>query len=464
MRRSMFRLAFAMQFLFLPALAAAVTFSFVVSTPVEAGPYKVLHSFCANSGCGDGSQPQGGLIIDGAGNLFGAAGQGGHEFQGTIFELVKTDTGKFKLSRLYSFCPKFDCLSGAHPSGALIMDAQGDLYGTASSGGTGHNGVVFELSPGGKNGWTYRVLYNFCQSSGCPDGAFPGGGLTYVGASSGVLYDGTSPLYGETGGGGANGSGTVYQLISSGGQWSETVLYSFCSQGGSACTDGAFPRGELLLDEDGALFGTADHGGGNDNGQGGAGVAYELIPNGDGTWTQSVLYRFCSAANCSDGEFPGGSLTMDGQGNLLGTTGAGGHPCGDRGTNGCGTIFRLVPNGAASQETVLYAFCLKRDCKDGAGPDGRPLLDSSGNIFGVTFEGGGNDTDQSGIGGGVVFELTGGELKVLHRFCSAANCADGEYPQAGLGMDASGVLFGATRFGGMFGGTQIGGTVFRLTP
>ena len=449
---------------FLKALSGAIAasaLSLATWSSAEAGNFKVLHSFCAKSNCGDGSGPEGALLMDAGGNLFGTTAVGGNG-HGVVFELQQTQLGKFKFLKLYQFCKHFSCNDGDNPTGPLIVDTNGILYGTTARGGFG-DGVAFKLSPSGTGKWSETVLYDFCHGFGCTDGSTPAAGLTYAGAESGLPYDGASPLYGTTAVGGANNQGTVFSLVPHGDQWTETVLYNFCSQGGSSCTDGKDPARNVVVSPTGILFGTTTLGGTNDKGVGGAGVAYQLSPNGDGSWSQTVLYQFCSAPECSDGEFPSGKLVEDGAGGLLGTTGGGGSQCG-HGSHGCGTIFRLVPNGVNSEETVLYAFCKKRDCKDGADPEGGVTLDSFGNVYGTAFSGGGNDIDMSGIGGGAVFKLGGGSLSILHRFCALPNCSDGEYPDDGLVRDPNGPLFGTTTAGGMFGQSIDGGTVFQIVP
>lgn len=462
MRRPMFSLELTREFLSAAALAVAVVFSFVAPNPAEAGPYKLLHSFCSGGSCGDGSQPMAALTMDLSGNLFGTTATGGRGFHGVVFELTRSDTAKFKFHRLHTFCPLGNCADGANPHGTLIVDADGNLYGTTLDGGSAGHGIVYKLVPG-PTGWTETVLYSFCMQINCPDGYAPVAGLTYAGAASGAPYDGTSPLYGTTAGGGPNGDGTVFELTRNGGQWTETVIYNFCSTGGASCTDGVGAQNGLLMDGLGNLFGTT-LGGGNDFSSNGAGVAFELTPNGDGSWTQTVLYRFCSAENCVDGAAPIGTLIMDAAGTLFGATRGGGTDCRLERPYGCGTIYKLIPNGTSSQETVLYSFCMKKDCKDGADPGGGVILDSLGNLFGTTFAGGGNDTDDSGIGGGTAFELSAGSLKILHRFCGVPNCGDGEYPDAGLVMDSAGFLYGVTNFGGVGGVDSDSGTVFQLRP
>lgn len=429
----------------------------------EASNFKVLHSFCSKNNCGDGSQPESALLVDPAGNLFGTT-VGGGDGHGVVFELQQTAPGKFKFAKIYTFCRKSECSDGSNPFGGLILDVQGNIYGTAGEGGSARRGVAFKLSPGQTGKWTETVLYDFCHTLSCPDGSTPQAGLTFAGAASGALYDGISPLFGTTSAGGANNAGTVFELEQNGAQWTQTVIYSFCSQGGSKCTDGAAAQNGLLMDGSGNLYGTTFAGGGNDFGSNGAGAAFELTPNGDGSWTETVLHRFCSEDQCADGAGPVGPFISDATGALFGTTSGGGADCKLERPFGCGTIYKLIPNGTSSQETVLYTFCAKRDCKDGADPEGGVVLDSLGNLFGVTFAGGGNDIDESGIGGGTAFELSGASLTVLHRFCSVPNCGDGEYPDAGLAMDSGGSLYGVTNFGGAGGSTVSSGAVFRVTP
>jgi uncharacterized repeat protein (TIGR03803 family) len=321
---------------------------------------------------------------------------------------------------------------------------------------------LFELSPGfGKkhNKWSIKILHSFC--CGTQDGSNPAAGLTYAGKSSGALYDGASPLYGTTTRGGLNDGGTIFQVSQTGGQWTETVLYSFCSQGGKECLDGSDAESELLIDSSGVLFGTTFSGGGYNQiqGQSGAGVAFQLASNGDGSWAQTVLYRFCSAPRCADGAHPVGRLVSDGTGALLGVARSGGACRVDR-KYGCGVVFRLVPAGASSQESVLHSFCRKPDCADGRYPSGGVTLDSFGNLFGVTEFGGGNDIDLYGDGGGIVYELSGTSLKVLHRFCALTACADGEAPDVPVTLDGSGSVYGtATR-----GGKDSFGVIFKVLP
>src|SRR3984893_12265406 len=196
----------------------------------------VLHSFTFS----DGAWPAAGLIADRAGNLYGTTFNGGAAGAGVVFKLAPRGTATL----LHSFTG----IDGVSPSAGLIADSSGNLYGTAFTGGaSGHGGVVFKLSPDG----TETVLYSFCSSRRCSDGAFPAAGL--IADSSGNLY-GTTYWGGASGSGcaGGLGCGVVFKLSPSG---TETVLHSF------AGSDGANPSAGLISDSSGNLYGTTYWGG-----------------------------------------------------------------------------------------------------------------------------------------------------------------------------------------------------------
>jgi uncharacterized repeat protein (TIGR03803 family) len=162
-------------------------------------------------------------------------------------------------------------------------------------------------------------------------------------------------------------------------------------------------------------------------------------------YTETVLYTFCSAANCTDGSAPVGGLIQDAHGNLYGTTQLGG------GANNAGTVFRVDNTG---QETVLYSFCSAANCTDGGGQEAGLIQDAAGNLYGTTTEGGAHgifppngqfDLNGQFDRGGIMFRVdNAGHETVLHSFCGDANCTDGEFPYAGLTQDADGNLYGTT--------------------
>lgn len=218
----------------------------------------------------------------------------------------------------------------------------------------------------------------------------------------------------------------------------EEVLYSFNHNG----TDEYNPDAGLIFDAAGNLYGTTPTGGANADG-----VVFELTP-GNGAWTETVLYNFCSVGGCLDGEYPVAGLIFDGAGNLYGTTVNGG-------TDDRGTVFQLSPGANGTwTEAVLYSF--KENHNDGQDPEASLVFDATGNLYGTTLLGG-------AYGYGTVFQLTPGANgtwteAVLHSFDN--NTRDGMYPYAGLIFDPDGNLYGTTNGGGVHGE----GAVFQLAP
>ena len=350
-------------------------------------------------------------------------------------------------------------------------------------------------------GGAQEVLYSF---QGGSDGQNP--------SISGLVFDEEGNIYGTTGWGGAGAycnenflgpCGIVYELTpDSNGGWTKTTLYNFCSLPNTLpnCADGQYPLG-VVRDSAGNLYGVTSFGGANDQSADGAGVVFELTPNGSG-WTESVLYNFCSLQNCIDGEQPGSNLIIDGKGNLYGTTYAGGSSnrgtvfklsrsgsgwtlttlhsfSGSDGVNpsaplllGNGGLFGTTPGGGAHgegvvfeissssggpKENVLYSFTGKAD---GGIPAAPLIFDTTGNLYGTAeFYGGHNK--------GVAFELVRGSsgtwtYALIHAF---AGGTDGAYPEAGLLIDGAGDLYGTTTGGGGTGCEGVGcGTIFGLTP
>jgi hypothetical protein len=224
----------------------------------------VLHSFTGggvNNQGSDGGNPSGGLILHESA-LYGTTPGGGGPFNaGTVFELKKLANGTWKEVVLYSFTGGSGGTDGASPSGNLVFDKNGVLYGTTSGAGASIGGTVFQLAPPNKGTrWTETVLYNFTLGSD--------GGVPYAG----VIFDSAGNLYGTTAVGGDyscnagfnDGCGVVFKLAppaSQGGVWTETVLHSF-----SGGMDGVQPECQLTFGESGLLYGTTESGGTSDDG------------------------------------------------------------------------------------------------------------------------------------------------------------------------------------------------------
>lgn len=335
------------------------------------------------------------------------------------------------LSTLYRFGGS---TSGSVPS-ALSQANDGLLWGTTASGGTYGHGTVFKMVPGGG---TFTSLYSFCPQSGCTDGEAPEGDAFEA-------VDGH--LYGTTSAGGAYGQGTVFQIATFG---TLTTIYSF------NFTDGSAPQGALIQGSDGDLYGTTSGGGANASCGGGAGCGTVFKVTTSGTLT--TLYNFCSQQNCVDGADPEGGLIEDVNGNLYGTTRAGGsnNTCISGSYTGCGTAFEIT---AAGKFKRLYSFCAKSGCADGSSPTSGLVQGKNGSFYGTTSAGGANACTGSGCG--TAFSLTStGKLTTLYSFCSQTGCTDGEFPSAPPVVGSDGNLYGTTSGGGAKGDY---GTAFKMT-
>jgi uncharacterized repeat protein (TIGR03803 family) len=384
----------------------------------------------------DGNVSYGEVTFDPAGNLYGTTAGGGTHERGVVFELSSAGQGTVE-TVLHNFTGKLD---GGEPYAGVIMDSSGNLYGTTRTGGSGGRGTVFELTPAGGT-WTESVLYNFKEGAG---GFAPSAQLLF--GSGGVLI-------GTANAGGAGNHGTVFELSPSNGSWTETVLYAF--MGGN---DGAYPRGAMISDAAGNLYGTTTSGGvttcESDGLNPGCGTVFELSQS-QGIWKEQVLYAFTGTGG--DGANPAAAVVADSSGNLYGTTEYGGVavcPIFSK-VPGCGTIFELSPSNGTWKETVLYAFT--GASLDGVFPAAPLAFDSSGNLFGTTSEGGLNSDRYDDYGGdGTIFEISplngAWQETVVHDF----NGRDGGRPYAGLVLNSNGDFYGTTstadrNFGNVFG-------------
>jgi uncharacterized repeat protein (TIGR03803 family) len=372
--------------------------------------------------------PSGPLIQGTGGNLYGTTRNGGTHGDantgGIVFELTTGGT----MTTLYNFCSQVNgtvCTDGEWPYGALVQDSDGNLYGTTYFGGGATNaGSVFKVTLGG----ALTTLYDFCSELNCADGSSPQEGL--VQGSDGNFYGTT------TSGGAHDSGGTIFQITPEG---TFTTLYSFCAL--TNCADGTGPAA-LVQGSDGNFYGTTSGGGAHS-----AGTFFKTTPQG----ALTTLYSFCSLSSCADGAVPG-SVTAGSDGNFYGTAGAGGTGSGCGQDDGCGTAFKLTPEG---QLTTLYNFCPAGSCHTGSGPNGL-AMGSDGNLYGTTMRGG-TEND------GTLLQLTlGGAVTTLWNFCSddsGGECQDGSSPSSGIVQASNGTFYGTTS--GTVGCPTTGcGTIF----
>ncbi len=340
----------------------------------------VIHAF-SDSG---GTYPSSSLILDSQGNLYGSASGQGH-YPDAIYQLTPNSNGTWTESALYQFPPGSP--EGSNP-GQLTFDAAGNVFGTTRFGGVNESGTVFNLDR--LSGWQESLLFTF---DGFPNNQSGGG------AFGAIAFDSAGSLYGTTLGGGTYDSGVIYKLTKQGNAWQQTVLYNFA--GGS---DGNAPWG-VVFGPDGSLYGITQVGGSTENVFCflGCGTVFKLTPDSDGTWTKSTLYVFRGGRR--DGAIPTTSVTFDQAGNIYGTTAAGGNSGNGSSTSscypysryGCGTVFKLTPSaGGQWTESILHFFM---GGLDGFNPDSPLAIDGAGNLYGTVGNGGLN-------GGGVAYEIT----------------------------------------------------------
>ena len=312
----------------------------VYSLNVSSGSYSVIHSFLGAPA--DGGSPVAGVVVGSNGSLYGATSFGGGLNDGAAYSL--TLGGAAALLHSFAGPPA----EGINPTGTPAFDGSGNLYGTTYQGGANSAGTVYEITAGG----VYSTVTSFTTTQGPPRA-----GLTYY---SGQFYGTT------TGNGKVNSAGTVFQVGKS------TPLYTFT--GGP---DGAQPQGGVTPDGHGYLYGTASGGGSASLGLG-SGVIFKVNIS---TGVQTTLYTFAG----TDGATPMSGLAVDSSGNWYGTTYYGG-------ASGSGTVFKLDTTGKL---TTLYSFT---GGADGGSPNAGVVVDSSGNVYGITTHG--------GSGYGTIFVLT----------------------------------------------------------
>ena len=329
--------------------------------------YQLTHSgsnwsFSTLATLSKGCWPEARAVFGPDGHLYSTAATSGTYGGGNVFKLTpqvgpcRDVACYWTVNDLHDFGSGSD---GVGPKGAdLIWDQQGNIYGTTYYGGTSNLGTVYELTPSG-NGYTENVIYSFS-------------GLDGISPSAGLIFDNKGNLFGATELGGVYGGGTVFELTYVPGVgWTEHVLYNF-----TGADDGALPLGSLIFDAAGNLYGTAWGGGHNGNG---GGTVFELSPSGD-TWTFNLLYGF-SRPYYSQKCGPATTLTMDGEGNLYGTTFC-------DGLYDNGSVFKLSNTQNGWVYTSLHDFT--------GGSDGRIVasnvsIDTDGTLYGTAAYGADNN-------------------------------------------------------------------------
>ncbi len=326
----------------------------------------ILEPLYAFQGGQSPHNPEGTMVFgpDGAlyGTTTGGGGMCGNAYYncGTVFSLRPGSCGSafcfWNNTPVFVFGYDVE-YGGFNPSSGVIFDPDGNIYGTTYSGGLYNAGTAFQLVRT-ENGWFENVLDNFPFSTAYP--------------SSGLTLDSAGNLYGTSVSGGSYGHGRVYQLVHTGEVWTDNTIYSF--QGGN---DGAYPQGGLIFDAAGNAYGTT---------QGGPGTVYQLSPQADGTWRETVLHLFPSNING-----PAGNLVMNAAGNLYGLT---------QGTPGnnpdkWGMIFELSLVNGSWVFTQLHEFT---NGDDGSTPSGI-TIDSAGNLYGACVHAG-------PYGQGLIWEIT----------------------------------------------------------
>ena len=375
--------------------------------------FKTLLSFGVTNGRG----PRGGLVIDSTGNIFGTTQQGGAADAGTAFELVSDGQGGDTLITLTSFPASAGANLG--PDGGLVADAAGNLFGTTQQGGAYGLGTIYEIAKTNTGYAAAATLISFDhQNAAWPEAS--------------LIADVAGNLFGTSLRGGGPNGGVVFELPKLINGYATTVktLVSFSGP------NGGDSQGGLVADAAGSLFGTTLYGGAN-----GGGTVFELVNNGGGAYTQSILVSF----NGANGSLPDSGVTFDAAGNLFGTTQQGG-------TGGAGTVYEIAKtaSGYASQPTTIANF----NGANGASPFAGVLVDAAGNVFGTTQQGGQG-------GAGTVFEIakTNGSYAGGPMTLQSFSGANGATPMGDLGVDAAGNIYGTTSSGGAGGA----GSVFELS-
>jgi uncharacterized repeat protein (TIGR03803 family) len=428
-------------------MAVLLVLSLLLFQTAQAQTETDLYNFCSAGGCLDGEYPIGPLAAGANETFFATSGSGGTSGSGTVFGLypepsggcgagINTGNGWCEFV-LYNFCSVANCADGNEPNGNVSylnghFRTPGNIYGTTYSGGSHNAGVVFEISsepipsgcPAGSNtsgGWCETVLYNFCSftiGSICEDGNNPFGNLVEDSAGNlygtvkngvfqlsrnqqggwdseliyadnfvigGLALDSADNLYGVDVDG-ILGVANVFKISLSQATYPQVNIYTFKST-----SKNGFPNGPPAVDSAGNVYGTTF---GTTGGDSLSGTVWKLTPvTGEKgiTYTKKILHSFAAEAG---GKNPEGGVLLDSSGNIYSTATYGGDTVCPIGP-GCGTVFELVADGDTYKYKVLWRF----NGTDGAAPNSSPILNSAGDLYGLTSSGGANNL-------GTMYEVT----------------------------------------------------------
>jgi uncharacterized repeat protein (TIGR03803 family) len=378
--------------------------------PKTSEPARGFQQLFTFQSAGQGGYPMSGVMVDGAGNIFGVTYYEGANYCGVLFELVPGDAG-YSESVLRAFSSSVD---GCNPDGVPVRDsATGDLFVTTSQGGSPGEGTLIRFVPT-SGGYQESAIHSFQYESGY----FPHGQVAVSG----------SEVYVTASSGGEKNVGSLIGL--SKGTLEQKLVYQFTGPNGD------YPLGGVVADSKGVLYGTTAYGGTYNEG-----IVFKFTPNGNGG-TESILWNFGATVN--DGTGPvSDPLLIDETGTIYGTTSGGG-------IYNQGTVFKLVPNGSGYSETILYSF---GGWFDGAEP--LAGVTRVGNeLWGTTVYGGGKP-----CACGTVFSMSMTGSRYRRRF-SFQGLRNGSQPYGGLFWDGQ-ALYGSTLLGAS---TFNGGSVFRYVP
>ncbi len=413
-----------------PACAFVVALLVTLAAPTaSAQGIVVLYAFDTSA-----ASPAAGLTVDQRGNFYGTTvfggdlgcDLGGNPGCGTVY--------KFQNLESFTVLYQFNGLTGPFATlpGPVTIAADGSLYGTDYLGGTFHDGFVYSLRPSltpPRSTLAFWTLHSIHQFTGGNDGGGPAHAAPLVFGADGNLYGAA--------GGGLNGAGVIFELTRSGNSWTENVLYNFT--GGS---DGSEPTG-IIFDNEGNMFGTAAAGANQQCQFGsGCGAIFKLTHTQSG-WTETTLHTFQEGTEGGHS----GPLYRDPAGNMFGLNNDSGPD------NGGGTLWELSPNNGSWSFSVLHAF--PNTLVGYYGPFA-PTMDSAGNLYGVVNWGGGNNTgflfEASPSGGGWAFTD-------LFDFEPRGERSVGCYPNGTPVLDSGGNIYGVTQLCGSIGW----GTIWEFT-